>query len=404
MKAREWIGVPEAWAAIEAAIAPLGTEEVAVESAAGRVLRAAVQADRDVPPFARSAMDGFAVHAADVRHATEDAQVDLRVIGESTPGLPFSGEVPPGSAVRIMTGAPLPADCDCVVPVEESSGFETPRVAIRAAAAPGKNVTPRGRERRAGDEILPPGRRLDAAGIGALALVGRARVTVGRRGRVAILSTGNELVALGGTVGPWQIRNSNGPMLAALAAPFAAATVALGIAGDTLDAIEAALHRGLESELLLVTGGVSMGVYDLVGAALERCGVRTHFERLALQPGKPTVFGTHPGGAVLALPGNPVSALTTFRLFGALALRRLEGESDSRPRWLECPAGFSWERRHAKWLFLPGVRIPSGGRVALAPYAGSGDLLAYAQADCQVVLPPDRKRVEPGEPVWVWPL
>jgi molybdopterin molybdotransferase len=303
-----------------------------------------------------------------------------------------------------MTGAPLPSGCDCVVPVEKTSGFAGGVVSIRATASPGKHVTPRGREHRAGDEILRPGQRLDAAGVGALALVGRARVPVGRRARVSILSTGNELVALGSPVGPFQIHNSNGPMLASLAAPFAAEIVALGIAGDTLAAIEAALRRGMESDLLLVTGGVSMGAYDLVAAALARCGVRIHFERVALQPGKPTVFGTHAAGAVLALPGNPVSALTTFRLFGACALRRLEGESDSRPRWLDCPAGFAWGRRHAKWVFLPGVRAADGARVELVPYAGSGDLLAYVRADCQVVLPPDRMRVEPGEPVPIWPL
>jgi len=149
-----------------------------------------------------------------------------------------------------------------------------------------------------------------------------------------------------------------------------------------------------------------MGAYDHVGRSLSRAGVRLHFEQVALQPGKPTTFGTHARGAVLALPGNPVSALTTFRLFGARALRRLEGEIAVDPDWVAMTARFTWDRRHVKWLLLPGVRVEDdhGPGVDQVPYAGSGDLLAYARADCQIVLLPSCPRIRPGEPVLVWPL
>jgi molybdopterin molybdotransferase len=401
-----WVDVREAWKVIDSVLEPLGTEEVPIEAAAGRVVREVVRVDRDLPPFDRAAMDGFAVRAADVTGARADAPARLRVIGEATPGAPFGGAVTRGHTVRIMTGAAVPQGADGVVPVEETSGFAGDEVEIRVPVGAGSHVTPRGRERHAGEPVFSPGRRLTQADVGALAMVGIARVRVGRRARVALLSTGNELVPHAETPGPAHIRNSNAPMLEALASPFAAAVKALGIAGDTAEAVESTLRRGLESDLLIVSGGVSMGAYDHVSRSLSRVGVQLHFERVALQPGKPTTFGSHAEGAVLALPGNPVSALTTFRLFGAWALRRLEGESAFQPDWYEMAAHFDWERRHAKWLVLPGRRVAGmdGGRVETVPYAGSGDLLAYARADCQIVLPPDRAQVRPGQAVLVWPL
>jgi molybdopterin molybdotransferase len=203
--------------------------------------------------------------------------------------------------------------------------------------------------------------------------------------------------------GPAAIRDSNGPMLAALAGPWAEHVLGLGIVPDDAEALGAAIRTGLgTADVLLVSGGVSMGRYDLVAAALAAAGVRFHFQRVALQPGKPTGFGTHAGGVVLALPGNPVSAFVTFRLFAALALARQEGETAARPRWTRAAAGFAWTRRNPKWLVLPGHRRQ--GAVDRVPYTGSGDLLAYAAADCHIVLPPDVAAVGPGDPVAVWPL
>ena len=369
-----------------------------MEDTAGRVLRRAVQVDRDLPPFDRAAMDGFAVAAADVA----PAPVHLPVVGESAPGAPFTGEVQRGDAVRIMTGAAVPQGCDAVVPVEDTSGFEAVRVEIRRPVRAGANVALRGSECRAGQVAVAAGARLRAVDAGVLAMVGAATVVVGRRPRVAVLSTGNELVPHSETPGPDCIRNSNGPMLAALAAPWSASVALLGTARDDRADLQRCLAAGLEYEVLLVTGGVSMGAYDFVAAALERAGVRFEFRRVALQPGKPTAFGVHSGGVVFALPGNPVSALTTFRLFASPALRLLQGEAAVWPRWSAVPAAFAWERRHSKWLLLPGRR--GAGGVERVEYAGSGDLTAYARADCQIVLPPERSRVSPGEAVDVWDL
>jgi molybdopterin molybdotransferase len=289
-----------------------------------------------------------------------------------------------------------------VVPVEATSGFGAGEVEIRTAVQAGDNVTRRGRERRAQDELLTAGRRLTAADIGALALVGASSVRVGRRPRVAVLSTGNELVPHSTTPDAVHIRNSNGPMLGSLALPWAPDVQQLGVACASESDNEARLRSGLDCDVLLVSGGVSMGEYDFVAAALRRLGVRLHFDRVALQPGKPTTFGTHAGGAVLALPGNPVSALVTFRLFAIQACRRLEGEDQPRPSFEVAPAAFTWQRRHAKWLVLPARRTPVG--VELVPYAGSGDLLAYARADCQVVLESGVLQVQPGDAIRVWSL
>jgi len=396
------LDVNAAWAAIESALVPLATETVALEQALGRVLRQPIGVDRDLPPFDRAAMDGYAVHAAATRGARRDAPRALRVAGEATPGAPFAGRVAGGETVRIMTGAAIPDGCDAVVPVEDSSGFASETAELYAAAETGQHVVARASERRAGDVAFAAGHRVRAADIGALATVGAARVVVGCRPRIAVLSTGNELVHHATTPGPWSIRDSNGPLVAALARAWADAVRVLAPARDDPGALAASIADGLRSDLLILTGGVSMGAYDLVGAGLERAGVRLHFRRVALQPGKPTGFGTHAQGAVLALPGNPVSALTTFRLFASVALRRLEGESECRPRFGWAPAQFAWQRRNPKWLLVPGRSTGTG--VERVDYRGSGDLLAYAGADCQIVLAGDVDRVQPGMLVQVWPL
>jgi molybdopterin molybdotransferase len=305
-------------------------------------------------------------------------------------------------AVQIMTGAPVPHDCDAVVPVEDTSGFGGSSVEIRQWVRPAANIAARGCEGRAGDTGLAAGSRLRPVDIGVLATLGATRIAVGQRARVAILSTGDELVPADSTPGPVQIRNSNGPLLAALAAPYAASVAVLGAARDDPTDLRQYIARGLDSDVLLVTGGVSMGAYDFVGGALEDAGVQFAFRRVALQPGKPTAFGRHARGFVLALPGNPVSALTTFRLFAAPLLRCLEGDSTPWPRFDSAPAAFAWERRNPKWLLVPGRRTAAG--VERVAYAGSGDLLAYARADCQVVLAPHVERVTPGDAVAVWSL
>jgi molybdopterin molybdotransferase len=390
-----------AWERLAAALQPLGSERVPLAAASGRVLAMTVRTDRDQPPFDRAAMDGYAVCAAVLAGASSAAPVRLRVVGEALPGAPWQGDAGL-AAVRIMTGAPVPAGCDTIVPVEQTSGFGAGDVEVRVALPPGKHIVRRAEERRGGETILSPGQRLRGADVGMLAALGVAQVEVGRQPRVAVLQTGSELVAADATPAPAQIRDANGALLAALAAPHAASLVMLGIVPDSEAEIRTRLVQGLEQDLLLVSGGVSMGAYDLVTPVLEALGVHIHFRRVAIQPGKPTVFGTHARGCVVALPGNPVSALTAYRLFAAAALRRLEGETELRPHWESLQAEFAWQRTHSRWLFVPGRRTATG--VERVPYAGSGDLLAFARADGQIVLPPERARVVAGEPVAFWPL
>ncbi|UCE02406.1 MAG: molybdopterin molybdotransferase MoeA [Candidatus Latescibacterota bacterium] len=400
----DWIDVREAWREIEGQVQTLPSERVGLAQAVGRVLAQPVRTDRTYPPFDRAAMDGFAVRAADVESASHESPVSLPVVGESTPGREPDDSVAPGTAIRIMTGAAVPPGCDAIVPVESTSGFGSDRVRVVSPSAPGRHIARCGVERAADDLLFDAGHRLRAADVGALAMVGATQVEVARRPRAAVLSTGNELVPVDHTPERTQIRNSNGPMLIALAAAEAEVE-SIGVAADSRRDLGAAVSRGLMYDLLLVTGGVSMGAYDLVGGCLAAAGVRVHFDRVALQPGKPLLFGTHPAGAALALPGNPVSALTTFRLFGVPLLRRLQGVRRVRPVWARALARFDWERRSPKkWILLPGRRVAGGAEVERVPYSGSGDLLAYAQADCQIVLPPTLETVSPGTPVDVWSL
>ncbi len=400
---RDWIEVEEAWSRIEQLVKPLPSETIELADAPSRVLAESIRCDRDYPPFDRAAMDGFAVRSEDVMGAAPDAPVELDVVGEATPGCAFEASAPPSGAVRIMTGAPVPAGWDSVVPVESTSGFETPRVRVFAATRAGQHVAPRGIERRDGETLFEVGHQVRDVDVGALAMAGASRLRVAARPRIAVLSTGDELVAFEKQPGPTQIRNSNAPMLAALAERDGPVEF-LGAVEDSRARTYAAVKRGLEHDLLLVTGGVSMGAYDWVGAALQDAGVTLHFRRVALQPGKPVVFGTHARGAVLALPGNPVSAYTTFRLFAQPLLRCLQGASDVRPHWGRATARFEWQRRAPKCILLPGRILPNGGAVERVRYTGSGDLMAYARANCQIVLPTHGGDVRSGDPVHVWPL
>lgn len=399
--AHDWIDVGEAWDCIEKQVDVLGEESCDLERLLGRVLAVPVSADRDFPPFDRSAMDGFAVHASDTATATPDNPIALRVIGEATPGEDCAAVAAPGTTVRIMTGAAVPHGWDTVVPVEQTSGFASNPVEIQQALPQGRNIAPRGQERLQGDLVFTPGQRLNSADIGALAMLGVQRHAVFRQPEVSILATGNELVDRQRDPGPLQIRNSNTPMLQAQLQGYSRNIRSLGVAADSRAALRESLRDGLRSEVLFLSGGVSAGAYDFVEEVLAELGVHIQFRKVAVQPGKPVTFGVHANGYVLALPGNPVSAWTTFRLFGIPLLLRLQGAKVIRPQFESCHADFTWQRRNSKWLLFPGVR--RADRVARAPYSGSGDLLAFATADGQIVLPPELQSIAPGDPVFFWP-
>lgn len=311
--------IEAARAAILASVAPLPSEPVAVADAAGRVLAEDVRAATDVPRFENSAMDGFAVRG-------EASSGPLRIVGEARAGAPAAVAVGPGEAVRISTGAPLPAGADAVVPIEQTV-VDGDTVTPTAPVAPGQHVRHPGEDLRSGQRVLAAGTALTAGALSVAVGAGVGAVACARRPRVAILCTGDELRPPGAALGPGEIHNSNGPMLAALARDAGAEVTSAAIVPDDRAATEAALAAALDGplDLLVLSGGVSVGPHDHVKPALAALGVQERFWRVDLQPGKPTWFGVRGRQLVLGLPGNPVSSFVTFALFARPALRALQG-------------------------------------------------------------------------------
>jgi molybdopterin molybdotransferase len=375
----------------------LPAEEVPLEDTLGRVLARDVAADRDLPAFDRAAMDGYALRAADVQHAP----AALEVVGEVRAGEWPTLAVGTGQAVRIMTGAPVPPGATAIQQVEKTRPLDEFRVTILAAVAEGQNVAPRGSEVRAGDVVLARGRVVDPAAIGVLATAGCARVGVARRPVVAVLVTGDEIVDVAATPGPSQIRNSNGPAVAAQARLAGARVEVLGVAPDRQDVIAEALRGGLAADVLIVSGGVSAGDYDLVEPALLELGVTLLFTKVQVKPGAPLVFGRRGETLVFGLPGNPVSAQVSFDLFVRPALLKLQGASVlSRPR-VGVELAASVRNRSGRKSHTPARVRFEDGRLVARPLrsAGSGDLVAHARANALVVLEADREQAAEGETV-----
>jgi molybdopterin molybdotransferase len=377
------------------AATPRQTEQVQLLDAIHRVLAAPIRADRDLPPFHRSTRDGYAVQAAALSAGDWLPIAGILRAGEPAPTQPLNS----GTALEIMTGAPVPEGADAVVMLEH---VEISNGRIRLSEGrklrPGSHIVPAGSEAHSGDSLVPAGTRLAATHIAALAAVGSAHVEVFPKPRVAILATGDELVEIASTPQSHQIRNSNSYSLAAQVALAGGEPVRLRIAGDNLDDLRRQLDQAQQdSDLLLLSGGVSAGKYDLVEQALAERGATFHFTGVRIQPGKPTVFGELPSKTSSAapfpffgLPGNPVSTMVTFLLFAAPVLRALAGETDAAPRFAqatltaaESPADitrFLPAHLDANWDHATVRRIP---------WQGSGDLAATAQSNCFVVLPPD---------------
>lgn len=316
------IGPDEAWSIVLRYVQPLPPVEVTLEDALGCCLAEPVRADRDIPAEDRSAMDGYAVRSADLQSAPRE----LRLVGEVAAGNPADLMVVPGSCVRIYTGASIPPGADAVAILEQAEEREG-WVSFRKPVAAGENIFRRGEDAREGDELLPAGTRVGGVEIGICAAVGKSRVLVYRPPRVAILCTGTELVAHDRIPPPGSVRNSLGPALAATLRQWGFPAARYRIIPDRPSAIRSALRRCLRSaDLVLITGGVSAGRYDCVPEALAAIGATIHFHRVAMKPGKPSLYATFGENQhIFGLPGNPLSSLTTLHEFALPALRRLSG-------------------------------------------------------------------------------
>lgn len=366
----------------------LAVETVELLAAVGRVLGAAVVADRDQPAFDRSTRDGYAVRAADIGRA-------LRVVGALRAGESWRGAaLAEGEAIEIMTGAPLPAGADAVVMVEHVELAESLlRVQAGRSLRVGENVVPRGAEARAGSVVLPAGRVLGAAEIAVAASCGLGSVEVFARPKVAIVATGDELVELDEPMEAWQIRNSNSYALAAMVSAEGGIGERLAIARDTLGELRAQVAEGREADMLLLSGGVSMGKYDLVEQVLREFRAEFFFTGALIQPGKPVVFGRIPSQKgwtyFFGLPGNPVSTQVCFHLFVAPMLRAFCGRTEISPRFVEARLAEAVKGGARVTRFLPAELAGGwdGVRVRVVGWQGSGDVAANARGNGYVVLP-----------------
>lgn len=395
------ISLEDARAVVVDAAAALGAVEVPLGEARGLHLAEDVVAGAPLQGFDNSAMDGYAVRAADLAAARPEAPVSLALAGESRAGHPATTAVGPGEAIAISTGAMLPAGADTVVRVEDTSRADG-RVEILVSPAPGANVRRAGEDVAAGATVLRRGDELGPAELGLLAALGFETVSCHRRPRVAVVTSGDELVAAGEPLPPGGIRDSNSTMAAALLATAGADLHSLGRAGDSVEATAAALEPALAADVLLVCGGVSVGDHDHVKDALEQLGVERLFWRVALRPGGPTFFGRRGGTLVFGLPGNPVSVFATFTLLAAPALAALAGGSPARRRTtatLAIPYEKTTERAEAVRC---GLELTAGGWVATPrPRQGSHVLTSLLGADCLAIVPPEARRLEAGAPVEV---
>jgi molybdopterin molybdotransferase len=318
------LSVADARSIVLDSVSPLDIELVPIDAALDRVLAEDIVTAQDVPPFACSAMDGFAIHAG-------PAGRTLRVVGESRAGAPSDRELQGGEAIRISTGAAVPRGADAVIRQEDVGGAGEDEVTLAVETTTGENVRHAGEDMRGGETALTAGVSLGVPELGVAVAAGFGELNVARRPRVAIVSTGDELRAPGETLGPGEIHNSNAVTLAALATRCGALTPTVTRVRDDRDATEETLARALEeADVLVISGGVSVGPHDHVKPALEALGVEQRFWRVALQPGKPTWFGTRAGKLVFGLPGNPVSAVVTFTLFVRPALAALQGAAHER--------------------------------------------------------------------------
>lgn len=376
----------------------------------GEVLAERIVADADSPPFDKALMDGYAVRSSDV----SDGQAVLKVIEEVMAGQTATQVVAAGQAIRIMTGAPMPVGADAVIQVEHTELLESDSVRIDTSpTTAGRNVMPQGTSTKAGDEVVAAGSALRPQVVGALAELGRAEISAYTPPRVAVISTGDELVTIGETPGPGQIRNSNGAMLVAQITRAGGVPVEVGIARDERSDLRAKIEAGLECDVMLLSGGVSAGKLDLVPSELEAAGVERVFHKVKVKPGKPIWFGVRSAAKgsdgkptyVFGLPGNPVSSMVCFELFARTAIRKLRGENDPMPLVRKARLSQDHLARGDRPTYYP-ARFDwadDGPWVTPVNWHGSADLRATVYANCMIQFPAGDQHFQRGDHVELVP-
>jgi molybdenum cofactor synthesis domain-containing protein len=394
------ISISEAIQIVISQIAQLPAQEIAIDLSPGRILAEDIVADTDLPPFDRAQMDGYAVRAADVANVP----ASLRIVGESAAGAGWHHEMKAGEAVRIMTGAPVPTGADAVQQVELTRENDS-QVEMLAPVELGRSIVRQASEIKSGETVLRAGEEINAAMIATLASFGYAKVKVSRRPRVAVMATGSELVDVDQKPGQDQIRDSNNYTIEAYATMSNAVVERLPLAGDDTEELKRQISRAAEhTEVLITSGGVSMGVYDFTKAALKELGAELFFERVALRPGKPTVFARLGNTVVFGLPGNPVSVSVTFNLFVRTALRAMQGAKET-----TLPVEHAVLARHLKGSidresYLPAtLRTDEKGMLLAQPlkWGGSSDFVSFARATALINLPAGAGIIESGTSVTI---
>ena len=383
-------------------ISPLGTERVELLRSLGRVTAEQISAKRDQPPWDNSAMDGFAVRYDETATASPDHPVKLEVVEDIPAGVLPMKSVGPGQASRIMTGAPMPDSADAVIRVEDTRMNEA-QVAILQPVEQGENIRRRGEAIREGETVLNPNHGIGPAEVGMLASVGRSHVRVYQRPRVAVLATGDELADLDEELSPNKIMNSNGYTLAAQVIQAGGDPIVLGIARDNPEALRMRLREGLSADIMLVSGGVSVGQYDFVRDVLEQLGAHLAFWKVAMRPGKPLAFGMIQGKPIFGLPGNPVSTMVTFEEFVRPALRKMQGFTQILRPMIEAVLMDKMTKPVGMTHFVRAiVRIKAGRyEVRATGSQSSGILTSMVMANALVVLPPEVTEAPAGSVVKV---
>ncbi|MSO97831.1 MAG: molybdopterin molybdenumtransferase MoeA [Rhodospirillaceae bacterium] len=388
------ISVADARTAIVAALNPIGVEEIAVMDALGRVLAVDAVAKISHPSADVSAMDGYAVRAADASLGAA-----LKVIGTAAAGHPWNGTLGPGQAVRIFTGAYVPEGADSIV-IQEDTAASGDHVTINEAATKGRHIRPMGQDFKTGETILSAPRRLTFRDVGLLAAMNLPRLSVFKRPRIGVLSTGDEVVMPGDEVKHGQLVSANGPGLCAFIASQGATPMHLGIASDDATSLKTMAQAASDLDMLVTTGGVSVGDHDLIAKVLGENGLSVNFHKIAMRPGKPLLFGSLKGKPFMGLPGNPVSAMVCAILFLGPALEKMQGLPGAAPATTKAKLGSALKANDKREDYLRGsLTRDANGELTATPFPkqDSGMISSLARADCLVIRAPFAPEATAGQ-------